>query len=209
MQPKIRGYKKIILPKYTETQEEIKQELDMGKILKADFSGSPGLLIEMSQFLVDKIVERTLDRKDVRGAPFNGFIGDKDSKAKGKYSADYVNSLEFQAFNKSQSIVNLQLTGLMLSSIDVTNVSGNMIEISIVPDQTPKAFNHQTGDTVPHRPFFGVTNREISQLKREFKEDLDQLGAQTEATQTLNDSLFGSDVFSDVISATIAEVLGF
>lgn len=211
MQPKVRGYKKLILPKYTETKEEIKQVIDLNKVLRTDLSGEPGLVIEMGQFLIDQIVERTLNGRDVRGAPFkfNKFRGDKKNPANGSYSKAYTDSLEFQAFGKSPSLVNMQLTGLMLSSIDLADVSGGSVTILGQPDQVLKMFNHQTGDTVPHRPFFGVTNNEINSLKSRFRDDLRTVGANTEATNTLNQALFGSDLFESAVAATISEVLGF
>ena len=38
----------------------------------------------------------------------------------------------------------------------------------------PKPFNHHTGDTLPARPFFGLTDAEIKQIRDEFKDQVPQ-----------------------------------
>ena len=56
----------------------------------------------------------------------------------------------------------------MLNSIAVTKVTRNTVTIEIPGDQAPKAFNHNTGDTLPKREFWGLTKAELDTIKNEF-----------------------------------------
>lgn len=138
------------------SQEEISQEIDLGD-LGFNIPNNSELKFAIAQSMVNKIVDRTLSNKDAFGSSF------------AKYSKEYINSLAFQAYDKSAGDVNMKLTGEMLDSIEVASTSGNKIVIRIMPDQAPKAFNHITGDTVKKRNFFGITDKEIAQIKKEFK----------------------------------------
>lgn len=145
------------------TLEEVSQQIDLNKLVGSDISEDEQLVLKIGQKIIDYIEERVDDG-----------LGYGRTKLKSPYSDAYANSLNFKAAGKSQSDVNMKLSGDMMASIDIIEVNGSKITIGIDdPDQVPKAFNHQTGDTVPKRPFFGVTNDELKQyVLSEFKDEI-------------------------------------
>lgn len=107
----------------------------------------------IGQDIIDTIVSRTKDNKDVNGSPFK------------KYSKDYINSLKFKAFGKTED-VDMTLSGDMLSSMQVIKTNSNTIEIGFDDElNNAKAYNHNFGDTVPKREFFDITNNELESIK--------------------------------------------
>lgn len=87
---------------------------------------------------VDKMVNRTADGIDVDGRTFT------------EYSESYA-----EKKGVSRSAVDLILTGDMLSSFQSSSTQPNMVEIKIEGEEAPKAYNHDVGDTLPKREFFG------------------------------------------------------
>jgi hypothetical protein len=138
------------------SQSDISQEIDLAD-LGFNIPNNAELKFAIAQSMVNAIVDRTLSNKDAFGSNFTS------------YSKEYINSLEFQAYDKSAGDVNLKLTGEMLDSIEVASTSGNKVVIRVTPDQAAKAFNHITGDTVKKRNFFGITEKEINKIKKEFR----------------------------------------
>jgi hypothetical protein len=121
--------------------------------------GQDALKQAIGQKIIDKIQERT--QQDGR----DGLLGNSSSKG---YSKQYRNSLDFDAAGKG-SKVNLTLTGDMLETMDVVDISGNEVVIGWQSrEEQLKAGNHITGDTVPKRDFFGLTRSDISEIKSEF-----------------------------------------
>ena len=117
----------------------------------------------IGQEIIDRIIRRTESGKAIGGK--------KDLKK--PYSESYAESLDFKAFGKSKNKVNMKLTGDMLGSMDVTEIKGNKITIGFEGDEeNAKAFNHNFGDTVPKRPFFGLNKNELTDIKRTFKSEL-------------------------------------
>ena len=57
--------------------------------------------------------------------------------------------------------------------------------------ETKKAFNHNTGDTLPKREFFGVTNAEAKRIANEIKQETtEETSTQTSQSKlTINDLL--------------------
>lgn len=174
------------------------QEIDLEDITGVDLSNHPLLLNQIAQATIDYVKERV----------DSGFgIGGK--KLKSPYSDAYAKSLAFQAAGKSKNDVNMQLTGDMLGSLDVVESRGSVFKYGIAEeDEIPKAYNHQTGDTVPKREWFGVTrdefidnvltnfDSEIEDIKREVPEDELFGGAiLRSATRIINQS----DVFDDLL----------
>ena len=146
------------------TQEKLSQTINLKEVFGQSFSGQKALKEAIAQALIDKIVERTESGIAVTG-----------KKLKAPYSKAYTKTLEFKAAGKRKNKVNMTLTGDMLRSIDVIGDSANTITIGIdEEDEAAKAFNHQVGDTVPKRPFFGLTNKDVDAVKKEFKADLDK-----------------------------------
>ena len=61
----------------------------------------------------------------------------------------------------------------MLSLLDIVEDKGNKIKIGWSDDvENAKAYNHNTGDTVKKREFFGITSGDIKAISKEFKPDL-------------------------------------
>lgn len=144
------------------TKKEVSQKFNLGKLFGVDFSRDPDLKQEIGQAIIDKIIERTENGKAIGGK--------KDLKS---YSKEYVESDEFKDFGKSKSEINMTLTGRMLDDIDIISESRNTIKVGFEErKEILKAFNHNTGDTVPKRKFFGITKGELDDIKKEFKDDL-------------------------------------
>ncbi|MBO9665926.1 MAG: hypothetical protein J7501_03865, partial [Bdellovibrio sp.] len=80
------------------TQAEVSQEFDLNEILGVNVKDDEGLAEAAGQFIIDRIVDRTRDGRDVNG------------KAFAKYSESYKNSFIFHAWGKSND-VNLELSG--------------------------------------------------------------------------------------------------
>lgn len=145
------------------TLEEVSQKIDLNEIIGSDISNDEQLILKIGQKIIDYIEERVDDG-----------LGYGRTKLKSPYSDGYADSLTFKAAGKSKNDVNMKLSGDMMASIDIIEVNGSKITIGIDdPDQAPKAFNHQTGDTVPRRPFFGVTKQELKEyVLSEFKDEI-------------------------------------
>lgn len=141
-------------------------DLDLEQDLGIDFPISEMTARQLGLLLADKIKERTRDDgKPLTGGTFTEY-SEKYAKRKGVAPSD----------------VDLTLFGDMLDSITVTDVFSDSIVIGFDDqDQVPKAYNHHTGDTVPERPFFGLTKSEIASVKRELRGRL-----QREKTQNQN-----------------------
>ena len=125
-------------------------EIDVGKLLgkrRVSEDDKEGL----AYAIIDQIVERTRDGKSVKGNRFK------------KLSKAYADI-------KGSSKVNLTLDGDMLDELDIVSIKGNKVKIGWDDTlQSNKAFNHDTGDTLPKREFFGVTEGELKKIIKDFK----------------------------------------
>lgn len=150
-------------PGFTLSEEEVSQTIDLKKITGVDISNDEKLVLKIGQKIIDYMEERVAD-----GMGFNR------SKLKSPYSSSYADSLVFKAAGKSKNQVNMRLSGDMMASIDILETDGAKIKIGIDDDsQAPKAYNHQTGDTLPKREFFGVSNSELKNyIINEFKDEI-------------------------------------
>lgn len=146
------------MKKPTVSLKRIEQEIDLEELFGVDLSDDDSLKEALAQTLIDKMVTRVQDGQGIGGV-----------KLKSPYSERYAKTLEFKAAGKSRGKVNMTLTGDMVSSIGVISTKGNTIKIGIEDsEQVAKAYNHQTGDTVPQRPFFGFSKDELNDIKKEF-----------------------------------------
>lgn len=117
----------------------------------------------IGQYAIDYIRERTQNGAGIGGAPFNF----------GVYSDEYADSLEFKAHGKDKHEVNMTLTGDMLALMDIIEETQSTVTIGWRDEeQNAKAYNHNTGDTVPKRPFFGLTSKEIREIADHFRDDV-------------------------------------
>lgn len=178
------GFVALKAPKVSLSQFE--QEIDLGEFFEdVDFSRAGSLKDEIAQAIIDLIVSRTEAGDGIRISA-NG--QGRPVKLKSPYSDEYEKSLPFKAAGKSKNKVNMTLTGDMLASVEVLQTKGNKIKIGIADDdQIPKAYNHQVGDTVPERPWFGISKDELDSILGEFEDDIERLnkkGVNIEKEQT-------------------------
>lgn len=140
--------------------DDPKLRINLKKIFGAEIK-SESVRQQLVLDIVDKIVARTEKGKDINGSSFV------------PYSKAYKKSLDFNAFNKT-SKVNLRLTGDMLNSIDAIQTSPTEIEIGFIDEDSKlKASGHIKGSgKLPIRDFFGLTDKEIRELKREYEQDV-------------------------------------
>lgn len=106
------------------------------------------------ELAVDNIVKRTTSGKDIDGSKFT------------KYSKEYAKKK-----GVPRSSVDLVLEGDMLRSFEDSDSTGNIVKISMEEgDQTLKAYNHNVGDTLPARTFFGIKKEsEMNRIVRQVK----------------------------------------
>lgn len=121
---------------------------------------------------IDKIRERTTEQNiDKRGKAFTG------------YAKTYVQSTIFDIYGKDKSDVNLTLTGEMLASMDVTDISNKGPIISFVSEeQGKKAEGHIKG--IPRffgnvkgkvsRDFFGLPPEDQTRILKEVVRDFQE-----------------------------------
>lgn len=137
--------------------------------------GNFGDVINQIAFeVIDYIVQRTESGLDVRGNSFKN------------YSESYKNSENFEAFGKSTGDVNLVQEGNMINSIQIIEAYDNYFKIGYTDElNTLKAFNHNTGDTVPRREFFGINKKEMNSILEKYQYILDE----SEKSNFIKDSL--------------------
>lgn len=154
------------------TLDEVSQEFDLENMFGVDLSDEFELQENISQALIDVILERTEDGKDLNGRSLK------------RYSKDYVGSDEFKAFGKSPRDVDMELTGSMMRDLSILDSSPGKVKIGFRDDtETKKAFNHNTGDTVPKREFFGVNAKELRGVVERFALDIERIKKSRETAQ--------------------------
>jgi hypothetical protein len=173
-------------PKFRES--EVYQKFNLKKLFGVDFSKDSDLRDNIAQEIIDVMLERTAKGKDIDGAKFT------------KYSDAYKKSDEFGDF-KSSSKVNMDLRGNMLEDIDIIAETTNTIKIGFSDElETKKAYRHNTGDKgMTERQFFGVTDKEIKKIKRDFASELAELKETPpkEKKQTVADLLLEAEAFAE------------
>jgi len=141
-------------PKYS--KDEVYQRFNLKEIL--GYSPSEEQKKLFYELVVDKIVQRTASGKDINGSKFT------------RYSEAYAKKK-----GVARGAVDLILEGDMLSSFEESQEQKNVVKIKMAEgDETLKAYNHNVGDTLPKRTFFGLNESEnIRSIIREvdsFKE---------------------------------------
>lgn len=116
------------------------------------------------ELAVDKMVDRTLGGKDRDGRDF------------AQYSKEYA-----EKKGVPRTSVDMTLEGDMLQSFEDSQLrQRNMVKIKVGEGvETLKAFNHNDGDTLPKRAFFGFSNpddlkdviSEVNSLRPQQQED--------------------------------------
>jgi len=174
------------------SKNNVEQTIDLKELFGVSFNNAPALKEAIGQKIIDRIVSRT---QSGMGISFNDSGKANTLKLKAPYSKAYVNSDEFKAHGKSKGDVNLTLSGDMLGLLDIKNQTGDTITIgwNKGDGQDPKAFNHITGDTVPKRPFFGISKTELLKIKADMSSEVkDALKIkQSEGKSAFNDFVLG------------------
>lgn len=137
---KLAGSKKITLA-------EMSQEINLKRYVGRDVTDD-----EKRMFLdlaVEYINNRTLDGKEVG-----------NSKNFAAYTQEYA---DLKGVTRSN--VDLFQDGDMLGALDGETLNGNKVRLEVEGStQIKKGFNHHTGDTVPERPWFGLTRSEVKSI---------------------------------------------
>lgn len=99
------------------------------------------------------MVERTVAGADLAGGQFEA------------YTAEYAKKK-----GVSRDAVDMVLTEKMLRSIIVEDAGDGKVRLRMKKGtETKKAFNHNTGDTVPRRTWFGMYDSEAKRIAGEVK----------------------------------------
>lgn len=167
-------------PQYSKNQ--VSQKFNLEELTGVNLDGHSDLRNAIAQDIIDRIDQRTTsDNVDISGKPFQG------------YKESYYNSDRFADFGKSKNDVDMTLRGRMLEDIDIIVSSGSDVEIGF-SDETEilKAYNHNTGDTVTKRQFFGLRKKEFNEIIAPYKAELKEIKkAQREED---SDILFGTSL---------------
>ena len=101
------------------------------------------------------IESRTLNGDKVGGGKFQ------------RYSPEYA-----ERKGVTPDSVDLFLDGGMLESLTPISETRNTVTFGIIDgDEAPKAYNHHVGDTLPERPWFGITSNEAKMIIDRIKKD--------------------------------------
>lgn len=141
-----------------ESVERMRIKYDLEEIFGISLKGTPELRQALGQAIIDRIEKRTKEKsKDI------------NEKAFKKYSKAYQNSDDFKASGKT-SKVNMSLTGDMLADVDILRDTSKEIVIGFTdPEESAKAHGHVTGGgNLPRRDFFGLSQRDVNALKKQF-----------------------------------------
>ena len=142
-----------------ESKSEVSQTIDL-----TDYVDGPvdsAYAEAFAQNAIDTIIQRTERGLAPNGKPFD------------KYSTAYTKSLIFDAAGKSKTTVNLKLTGEMLGTLTVLDVSGSEVKLGWEDSlNNAKAFGHMSGmeghpvldGVTPARRFFGITESEAKDI---------------------------------------------
>lgn len=169
-------------PKYS--KREVSQKFNLKTLLGYEPSEKQKKLFY--ELAVAKMANRTMDGNDINGRKFK------------EYSEAYAD-----AKGVSRDSVDLVLNGDMLSSFEQSLERKNLVKIKIEEGkETLKAFNHNVGDTLPKRTFFGFKSKkdlddvisEVDSFKeRRVEEDKIDLATLREALKLITVKAEGFD----------------
>lgn len=141
--------------KKTISVDEMSQEVDLKRYLGRTPTTEEKMLF--AELAIEQINQRTLDGKTIHGGKFK------------KYSKTYADLK-----GVSRDSVDLFLEGNMLNSLAAQETSKG-VKIVIDDDlDTKKGYNHHIGETLPKRPWFGLTTDEVRSLAEQVKQPTQQ-----------------------------------
>jgi hypothetical protein len=159
-------------------------KVNLRELLGTSVPNDPRLREAIGQAIIDKIVERTSGGRSYTGSKFAG------------YSKEYIDSLGFKAYGKSENQVNLKQSGDMLGLMDVIDQSRDTITIGWNDEtEAAKAHGHVTGNIGVKRDFLGLNQKEIEEIRSEFQPLLDDSEGGTDGSSR-GDSRSTNDVSS-------------
>jgi len=142
--------------------KQAKLEVNLDELFGMIIPNNSSLRQAIGQAIIDKIRDRTAENLDANGKRFKN------------YSKTYAESIDFQAYGKSKGDPNLKQTGDMLGLMDIIDESKNKIVIGWNDsEQAGKAHGHVTGNVGVKRDFLGLTQKEISELRSEWRDVLE------------------------------------
>jgi hypothetical protein len=116
--------------------------------------------------ILEKIKQRTEKGEDINGETFKG------------YSKDYRDSLEFKVWKGNKRKPDLTQSGDMLAAMTIIDQNSQSLTFGFADDENnAKAYNHNTGDTVPKREFFGVNSSDLAEIEAEFADEVGAIEA--------------------------------
>lgn len=180
------------------TLSEVSQTFDLEELTGVDLSGRSDIKLAIGQAILDRIEERTQDENvDIRGREFKA------------YKPSYINSDTFKDF-KDGTDVDMTLRGRMLQDMDIISSSGNELKIGFTDDlEIKKAYNHNTGDTVRKRQFFGVLKKDIDEIiEREFKAELKEVKRELKEDSSLLADLTTTALVTEAESIDLGDLFG-
>jgi hypothetical protein len=158
--------------KKTISVDEMSQEIDLKRYLGRDATPAEKRLF--AELAVERINERTLDGRTIHGGSFK------------RYTQEYADLK-----GVTRDAVDLFLKGDMLDSIESKDAGKNKVKIEITDNlDTKKGYNHHTGDTLPKRPWFGITTKEARVIANEVKQPVRE-ESQTFTLADLREALRG------------------
>lgn len=153
--------------------DEFSQTIDLDKWVGAPVSKDTTLSRAIMQEVIDYTKSRVSDG-----------LGYGEKPLRPKYSKAYTNSDDFIAAGKT-GVVNMTLSGDMIGALDILDESGSKFTYGLADDdEIPKAYNHQTGDTLPKRKWFGLTRDEFREnILPKFKKDISDIKPRPDAAR--------------------------
>jgi phage gpG-like protein len=147
--------------------DELSQEIDLTRYVDGELTDEAKETFALAA--IERINQRTLDGNNIHGRKFK------------KYSKDYAAKK-----GVSRDSVDLFLSGDMLNSLDY-ELTDNGVKIKIDDgDVVKRAYNHQTGDTLSKRQFFGLIGDEVRSITDAIQNEVD-IVSDTQETFTLAD----------------------
>ena len=134
------------------------------------------------ELVADKMQERTTSGKDINGNNFK------------PYSKEYAKQK-----GVTRNSVDLVLTGKMLTSFEEAQRQKNVVKVKLRDEEAPKAYNHNVGDTLPERTFFGVIE------ESEVNDIVDTVKGLEEPEQSVLSNLAALRAAVNTVTVTIGE----
>jgi len=153
----------------TFNQKKLSQRINLKELLGREPSD-----VEKANFVseaLSRIESRTLDGNDVSGKKFT------------KYSKEYADKK-----GVTRESVDMFLTGGMLESLRPLKETKNTVTFGIEGgDESKRGYNHQVGDTLPQRAWFGINKDEAQNIAELIRDEQERITLESLAPDELID----------------------